>query len=276
VHWDAVTGATLSFIVLAGLVLVILRLQLGKWFTTGYSLTAEFHGWNKMEFSFPRPHEFKWPFPLATGSYCWWPCAPPIGMAGMAMLLRGRGKRLAFMLSFGLIGLMGFYTMLGWGRGVDFGYGPRYQMPFIVPMAVGGAVALAPLVTAALSVGADRSAFALGGPAALALAAAIGGVIYIAPLVYPFNYQDVHLRNVVFKAIRNEGIHNAVVIVSKGSTISDQLDLTQNLPLDLYPDQDVLVISDRAPEVHQCVRELYPTRKFYRTAGRPEITLISD
>src|SRR5262249_22287980 len=151
-----------------------------------------------------------------TGSYCWWPCSPALGLAGMAMLLRGGGKRIVFMLSIGVIGLLCFYMMLGWGRGSDFGYGPRYQMPLIVPMAVGGAVALAPLVTAARSF-AGRSAFAAGGPAVLALVAAVGGALYIAPLVYPYNYQQVRLRNVVFQAVRDRGIHNAVVTVAKGS-----------------------------------------------------------
>jgi hypothetical protein len=275
-HLDTIAATLASFALLGGLVLFILRLQLGHWFTTGYSLTSEFYPWAKVELGMPGPDEFKWPFPLATGSYCWWPCAPALGVAGMAMLLRSRERRIAFMLSIGATGLMSFYMMLGWGRGSDFGYGPRYQMPLVVPMAVGGAVAFAPLVAAAMSASAERKAFASRGPAALALLAALGGIVYIASLVYPYNYEDVRLRNVVFSTVRDEGIHNAVVVVSQDSTISDPLDLTQNLPLELYPDQDILVISDGSIEAQRCVRDLYPHRKFYRTVGRPEITLAAD
>ena len=31
------------------------------------------------------------------------------------------------------------------------------------------------------------------------------------------------------------------------------MDLTENLPLDLYPDQDVLIAIDRGPEEERCV-----------------------
>jgi hypothetical protein len=272
----AVLATAISLLALGGLFLVILRLQLGAWFKTGYSLSAEFHPWAKFRFELPAANEYKWPFPLATGSYCWWPCAPALGVAGMAALLRPPGRRIAFMLGLGVIGVLAFYTALTFGRGWDFGYGPRYQMPAVVPMAVGGAVVLAPLFGAALSSRVtEGSAHSAAGPAALALLAAIAGTIVIAPFVYPPTYNDVRLRNVVFRAAREHNIHNAVISVSPGATISHPLDLTQNLPLDLYPNQDVIVISD-SPEVSQCVKNLYPQRRFFRVVGRSEVALVAE
>jgi hypothetical protein len=276
IGWRAVAAAAVAFGLVGGLVLVILRLQLGAWFKTGYSLIHEFHPWVQFAFGLPKPNEFKWHFPLATGSYGWWPCAPAVGAAGMAAMSKGRSARIVFMLSVGTMGLLGFYTMIGFGRGWDFGYGPRYQLPAVVPMALGGAVLLAPMFANALKSATQTSAWTLAGPATLTLAAWVAGIVTLAPNIYPHHYEEVRLRNVVFQAIRREGIHDAVVTVSQGSTISDQLDLTQNLPIDLYPNQDVLVVSDPSPEMHKCVRDNFPNRRFYRTVGRPEVALASD
>jgi hypothetical protein len=273
VGFRAFLATASSFVVLAGLILVILRLQIGHWFKTGYSLTGEFHSWATLQFSVPAPNEYRWPLPLATGSYCWWPCAPALGVAGMAALSRAAERRVAFMLGVGVIGALAFFSAITYGRGWDFGYGPRYQMPAVVPMAVGGAVILAPMFSAALArAGELRWA---GGPAAVAIVAGVAGTTTIAPFVYPHNYEDVRLRNVVFQAVKQNHIHNAVISVSQGATISHPLDLTQNLPTDLYPDQDVIVISD-SPEVSKCVRDLYPQRRFYKVVGRPEVTLVPD
>jgi hypothetical protein len=276
VRWRSVAAAVAAFASVGGIVLVILRLQLGAWFKTGYSLTPAIQPWAQVAFSWPKPSEYKWPFPLATGSYCWWPCAPALGVAGFAAMSRSGAGRIAYMLSIGVIGVLGLYTSIALGRGWDFGYGPRYQMPVVVPMAVGGAALLAPLFGAARRMHRERAAFYRSGPATLALFAFVAGVVVIATQVYPYNYAQVRLRNVVFEAIEREGIHNAVVTISQGSTISDQLDLTQNLPLDLYPDQDVLVVSDPSPEMHACVKDLFPGRRFYRTVGSPDVTLHAD
>ena len=275
IPWRAFAGTSLAFSLVAGVTLVILRLQLGRWFTTGYSLTNAYYPWAKFTYSVPPPNTLKWSIPLATGSYCWWPCSPALGLAGV-MLLRGRARGIGVMFVLGIVPLLVYYSLVELGRGWDFGYGPRYQMGAVVPMAVGTGVVLAPLWHAARVRVASFSAFQLGGPAALALAAIVVGVVRIAPLVYPTNYDDVRLRNVVYEAVKKEGIHDAVVTVAHGSTISDPLDVTQNLPLDLYPDQDVIYASERTPELNQCLREHFPNRKFYRAVGRPEISLLPE
>lgn len=269
-------GTTVTFSALAGLTLVILHKQLGEWFVTGYSLLPEFHSWAKLGYSWPEPNQYRYGLPLATGAYCWWPLAPALGVGGLATMLRRGAGHLAMMLTVGGVGLLALYVAIEFGRGFDFGYGPRYQMHLVVPMSVGGAALLAPLVSAALGKAKEVSALRLGGPAAIFVVFAVLGALRIVPLTYPVAHEDVRLRNVVFAAIKQERVHHAVVTVSKGSTISDQLDLTQNLPLELYPNQDVLVVSDRGPEVNQCVRNQFPQRRFYRAVGRPEVTLTVD
>jgi hypothetical protein len=268
--WRAVAATAIAFGVLGGLVLVILRLQLGKWFTTGYSLTSITYSWTKVEWSVPQPNEFKWGVPLATGAYCWWPCSPAVGLAGIAAL-RGRAQRMGFVFFFALAPFVAFYTLLSLGRGFDLGYGPRYLLPSVVPMAVGTGVVLADLWRAARSRAGGPRALDAGGPAAVALVAVVVAVVRIAPLVYPFTYADVQSHNRLHEALARAHLHNAVVVAGNGLTNTDPMDLTENLPLDLYPNQDVLVAVDRGPEATACVREHYPGRTFYRAvpSGSP-------
>jgi hypothetical protein len=255
--------------VLGGLTLVILRLQLGAWFKTGYSLTEIIYPWAPVKMSLPKPNEFKWSFTLATGSYCWWPCSPALGLAGLAAL-RGRARRISFMLFFGAVPLLTLYTGLEFGRGFDLGYGPRYELPLVVPMAVGTGVVLGKLWETARSRAVATTAFQAGGPAAIALAAVLLGVIRIAPLVYPHNYRDVRSHNVLHDAIDEMQPHHAVVFGGNGLNHTDPMDLTENLPLDLYPNQDVLIAIDRGPDEVRCVQGQYPGWNFYRAIpGKP-------
>ena len=268
----AFLGTAITFSFIAGLTLVILRLQLGRWFKTGYSLSTDFHPWNKFTYSVPGPNEWKWAFPLATGAYCWWPSAPALGIAGLATVRR-RGWPVLMMLLVGVLPLAAYYAMLEVGRGIDFGYGPRYQLTWVVPMAVGTGLLLAPLWCSARLKSMATSALSRGAPAGIALAALVVGVVRITPLVLPMNHDDVHMRNVVFDTAEQMGLRNAVVVVNKGSTVSDPLDLTQNLPLDLYPDQRIIYATERSPEQNACLRQRFPNRTFYRAAGRPEVTI---
>ena len=68
VVWRSLVGAAIAFALLLGLTLVILRLQLGKWFTTGYSLAPIFYGPGQLGFSLPGPSEV-YISSAATGSY---------------------------------------------------------------------------------------------------------------------------------------------------------------------------------------------------------------
>jgi hypothetical protein len=52
------------------------------------------------------------------------------------------------------------------------------------------------------------------------------------------------------------------------------MDLTENLPLELYPDQDLLIAVDRGPEAVKCVRESYPQRTFYRALPEFPVRIV--
>src|SRR6202035_5109363 len=79
-----------------------------------------------------------------------------------------------------------YITSLEFGRGYDWGYGPRYTLVLLVPMAVGGAAALAHLSIAAREhTLAGRTALARGGPFALAIFAVASTWLRIVPLVWP-------------------------------------------------------------------------------------------
>jgi hypothetical protein len=275
VGWRAVAATAIGFAFWGLLSLVLLRLQLGKWFTTGYSLNEIVHPWNRFKMSLPKAHEIKWHVPLATGSYCWWPLAPALGLAGLVRVRRGEA-RVPFMLTLGIVPLLIAYGLIEWGRGFDFGYGPRYQLPTIIPMAVGAGILLAPMWISAMSRSAYGRALARGGPAAVALAAAILGVVRIAPLVYPWTYQDMLNHNVVSDKIQEMHLHNAIVWIELNTTRSHPLDLTQNYPYKLYPDPSVLVLFDASPQEKQCVKEHFPGRRSFRTSGVNDVTLIPE
>ena len=265
----AIGGTLLGFGIVGGLTLVILRLQLGKWFTTGYSLNEVFHPWNKFKTSVPGRDEIKAALPLATGAYCWWPCAPSVGLAGMAML-RGRARRVGAVLLGSIVPFVIFYEAIEFGRHHDFGYGPRFELPYVVPMAIGTAVALAPLWCASRRRWSETRALRLGGPAAVAIFAALVGVVRIAPLMYPYAHQSVTGHERLHQAILDAHLTNAVVFGGPGLNNTDPRDLTENLPLDLYPNQDAIVANDFTPHLGQCVRQRYPNRAFYKAIpGNP-------
>ena len=148
-----------------------------------------------------------------------------------------------------------FYAMAELGRGFDMGYGPRYQLPCVVPMAAGTGAVLASLGRGSRRRFDAGARFAPAGPAALALAAIAVGVVRIAPLVYPYNYADVKTHNRFHDALKAHPVHDAIVFAGGGLIDTDPMDLTENLPLDLYPDQDVLVALDHRPDEARCVRE---------------------
>jgi hypothetical protein len=153
------------------------------------------------------------------------------------------------------------------GRGYDFGYGPRYSLVHVVPMGVGTGLVLARLWDLARSPSIGRAAILAGGPAAVALAAVALGVIRIAPLVYPPTYADVHEHNRLHDAIDRAALEDAVVLAGSGLNNTDPMDLTENLPLELYEHQSVLIALDRGPEAVRCVQEHYGSRHFYRAVA---------
>ncbi len=120
----------------------------------------------------------------------------------------------------------------------------------------------------------SRGALSAGGPVAIAMAAAVLGVVRIAPLVYPYNYADVHNHNRLHEAIDTRSLHNAVVFGGGGLNTTDPMDLTENLPLDLYPDQDVLIVIDRDPDETRCVQNKYRSRTMYRAIPGDPVRIV--
>jgi hypothetical protein len=258
---DTVVAIAVAFALLGGLTLVILRLQLGTWFTTGYSLTSVVHPWQKIEFAAPKANEWRWGFPLATGSYGWWPCSLAVGFGGLASLGRG-GRPLSTILFLSLVPVLVFYSYLDMGRGFDWGYGPRYQMVLMIPMVIGSGVALARLWC-------DRNRAFFGA----ALAMIVVSTLRLAQLVYPYEYGMVANQSRFNRTIDEAHLHNAIVLATVGAGGVDPLDLTQNLPLDMYPNQDVIIAIARTPSLERCVRDTYPNRALYRASGGTQIAL---
>ena len=265
VAWRAAATAVAVFGIVGGVTLLILRAQLGRWFTTGYSLMESFYPYFVTKWSVPKATEFRFGVPLDTGSYCWWPCSPAVGIAGL-MLLRGRSRGIFFIFAAAYVPFCAFYTLLEFGRGWDLGYGPRYALPTVVPMAVGTGVAFARMLATARSRHSAFEAWRIGGPVAVACAAAALGVVRIAPLLYPVTYAEVQTRNRLHEAIDQAHLHNAIVLAGYGFNTTDPKDLPENLPLELYPNQEVLIANDTEPEAVECIRERYPTRRLYRAA----------
>jgi hypothetical protein len=274
VGWRAFVAAAVGTAFWVGIMLVILRVQLGKWFVTGYSLNATLHPWNVVKYSKPTPSQWKYGLPLATAAYCWWPCSASLGLAGLAML-RGKARSLWFACALGCLPYIAYTEYLDLGqRSYDWGYGPRYLMVLIIPFAVGGAMALAPLTVAALDRrGAGRSALARGGPLALAIFAVVSGWIRIVPLVWPTVADQTRRHSGLQRAVEDAHLHYAVVIAAPGTEGFSDVDLTTNLPLDLYPDQDVVLAIDRQMprEAAMCLRAEFPDRRIYTATGANEI-----
>jgi hypothetical protein len=269
ISWRGLLGTALTFVFFAGLTAVILRLQLGAWWQTGYTIAASIHPEAELHLSWPEPQQVKTSLPLATGSYCWWPAAPALGIAGLVQALGGRERRVPFMLSLSALALLGFYFFVEFGRHSDDGLGPRYILPVVVLMATGGAGILAPLVeklctTRGLRLPAlARSA----GPALLATAALVAGVIGVAPLVYPVGAAEYAYMTAPLRGARRLRLKNAIVMIEPGKTLASEWNIAQNDPMD--PDPDVLFLIRKSAADEACARQHFPGRTWYR-AGMDE------
>ena len=276
IGWRGFLATALSFAFWSAVMLVILRIQLGKWFTTGYSLNAYIHPWNVVKYSKPTAAQWKYGLPLATASYTWWPASVPLGLAGL-VTVRGRALGIATAIALGCLPFIVYCMFLDLGqRGFDWGYGPRYLMVLLVPMVVGSAVAMAPLTVAALEhATGGRSVLARGGPFALAAFAVVSGWLRTAPLVWPTVVEHTRRHSGIQRAIAEKNIHNAIVLAPKGTTGFSEHDLPTNLPIDLYPDQDVIIAIDRQMPVEaaQCLVQAYPGRKLYAAEGYDEVRI---
>jgi hypothetical protein len=271
VNWRSLVGAAAAFAVVGFAMLVILRVQVGTWFTTAYSLNAIIYPWNVTKYDMPKPDQWKYGLPLATSSYCWWPCCWALGLAGLASLRRGATELLVAF----AVGSLVYLVYFEWldtgqrGMGVDWGYGPRYLMLLLVPLAIGCGLAIAPLVAAALrpTGSGGRIPLAAGGPFALVLVAIVCGLVRVVPLVWPTASEHARRHSGLRAAIDEMHLENAVVLAKPGTTGFDVLDITKNLPVDLYPDQDAIIAVDKGADAVQCLRREFPSRTFYSAQG---------
>jgi hypothetical protein len=259
----AVGAALVGFAMVAAVVLAILRVQLGEWFTTGYSLTEKFHPWATIRFAWPGPDEWKYGIPLATGAYCFWPCSAAVAAMGVVVAIR-RGWRVPLVLCSGAVLIHAFYSSVVAGRHHDWGYGPRYLLAILVPMAVFNGVALARLFA---MVEVERVTSVLR-PAA-AVVAMIYGTWSIGKLLYPVAMNEIRRNAAPYRALEKEHLTNAVVLFSKVS--QDTADLTQNFGTVKNP--DIIYLMDGVPEDLQCARENFATRKWYRVTGLEQINI---
>jgi hypothetical protein len=271
----AVVWASVPFGAISALTLLILRLQLGRWWTTGYSLAPLTYPWAVYGWTLPKADEFRWGLPLASGAYCFWPSSLALGLPGMA-LVRGSARRVGLACLVGCAALLVAYTLSEFGRWYDFGYGPRYQIPCVVPAAIGTGVLAARLwagARARIAAARDvRTLLAGAGPVALSFGAALGGVALIAGGMYPYARLDVERHNWLRPTLDEAKLHHAVVFATTVAA-SHALDLCENLPLDLYPDQDVLLAIDRGDESLRCVHAAYPDRALYRGSVGPPVRI---
>jgi hypothetical protein len=268
--WRAFAGTTVGFLFFGGLTLVILRLQLGAWFQTGYALAAATHSEAQLHLSWPRPSDMKNAIPIATGSHTWWPAAPAVGIAGLIRALGGPERRVAFMLATSGLALLGFYFLVEFGRWADEGLGPRYYLPLVVAMAAGGAGIVAPVIermnTRRVRIG---SRIRLVGPGILIAIAVAYGVIRIAPLTYPLAHADYKYSTAPFRAAKRMRLKNAVVMIEPGRGPAHETNLAQNAPMEKNP--DVLFLIRRSESDEACVRQNFPGRTWYR--GQVDDTL---
>jgi hypothetical protein len=279
VGWRAFVATAAASLFWSAIVLVILRLQMGKWFTTGYALNSVIHPWNIVKYNRPLPNQWKYGLPMATGAYCWWPCSMSLGLAGLAML-RGRALGLVTAFVVGCVPYIVYMEFLDLGqRGFDWGYGPRYLIVLVLPMAVGGAVALARVTAAARErlAGGGATALSRGGPLALAMFAVVFGWIRIVAMAYPTDADHTHRHSALNRAIESAHLRNAIVVAATGTTGFSDQDLTTNLPLDLYPDQEVLIAIDKSSphEAVACLRSAFPERRIYFASGIDPVAITT-
>jgi hypothetical protein len=274
----AFVGTCIAFLFFGGLTAVILRLQLGTWFTTGYAVTKLYRPEGILTLAFPSPYELRFGVPLATGSYCWWPIAPALAAVGLVRALGGRARGVTFMLVVSCLGLVGFYTMATFGRWVDDGLGPRFELPIVVAQGAGTGACLAPLVARlfervrTLEWGRLLHAREYG-PGLLALAAAAFGVVQIAPHVYPVAYAEYHQATTPVRAARQSNLKNAIVMIYPQDAVQGWWNVNQNPPME--PNPDVLILGRFTPEDEICAREKYPTRTIYRVFADGTLKLLS-
>lgn len=277
VRWEGFLATSLAFALVGGLTLVILRLQLGVWGKTAYSLAPSIHPEAAFILSFPQPSELKFGIPLATGAYTWWPAAPALATVGLLRALGGRGRGTAFMLVVSSVCLLGFYSFVDFGRHGDDALGPRYVLPTVIAQAAGTGAALASPLSRAfarlakLDFGRLRHLHELG-PALVMCAAAAAGTWSLAGLTYPVAYAESHASTGPQRAARSLKLKHALVLIHPEDAVQGWANLDQNPPMD--PNPDVLFLARLKPEDEVCAARHFPGRTWYRAHVEERLTRI--
>ncbi len=259
----AVGAALVGFALVAAVMLCILRVQLGEWFTTGYSLTQKFHPWATIRFAWPGPDEWKYGIPLATGAYCFWPCSAAVAAMGVVIGVR-RGWRVPLVLCSAALLIHAFYSAVVAGRHHDWGYGPRYLLAILVPMAVFNGVALARLFAWV-----DLRHLLPPLRAAAAVGAMIYGTWVIGGLLYPVAMAEIQRNHAPLRAVKAMHLTNALVAFS--NVAQDLADLTQNFGTKANP--DVIYMMDGNDVAMECPRRVFASRKWYKVSGVEQVEI---
>jgi len=267
IGWREVAATSVGFLLFGGLTLVILRLQLGHWFATGYSIAESIHPGAALELSLPKPNEVKYGIPLATGSYCWWPAAPALGLGGVVQAMKGRERRLSIILLVSTAALLVFYSLVTFGRGGDDGHGPRYVLPSVVLWASGSAALLAPVLarffnTLKWRYIPFRRRLRAAVPALTAIIAIGWGGCRIAERMYPVAKAETLGSTGPLRAARDQNLRQAIVVIVPGAVPTHEQNVAQNPPMNDNPDALFLIRNNAADEA--CARKAFPDRTWYR------------
>jgi hypothetical protein len=244
---------------------LVLHAQVGRWFVSPYTLMSTTE---KVYLLWPHRDEWRWGFPLATGAYSWWPCAPALAVAG-SVLARRSGRAPAWMLTVGSLLLASFYVLLTFARNETYNaYGPRFHLPLVPALAVLGAAFLSRLWR-------EPSGWLARSSAIAALA---GGTAVVASQVYPGVYSEIWWKAAPLLLAQEAGLHHAAVLsedysfedghsMNVGQPANAQ-DTAHNLPSEPNPDLLLLAVVDGAvqkvaPAEAECLLTHYPDRHWY-------------
>jgi hypothetical protein len=181
--------------------------------------------------------------------------------------LGGRERRVAFMLVASGLVFVTFYLFPEFNRVSDDGLGPRYLLPMVVPMAVGGAGLLAPLFVALYGALRERPFLRMKAamtvlPVALVTVAMTYGTSRIVPHVYPLAKLDYEVAAAHIRTARDKKLKRAIVLLEQARVPAHVTNLAQNLPFERKP--DVLFLIKRSSADEACAKEHFPGRKWYR------------
>jgi hypothetical protein len=256
-----VLATAAPFAVVGGAVVVVLRLQVGKWFATGYTTAERIRDLPGPHFSLPTAVETVNSLGLDKALSWWWPAIPAVAIVGIVMLWR-RDSLVSVSLVAGAVLHTLAYTLASYMReGEDSGYSPRYHLPVIVVVAV---------FTSALIVELARSArWMISG---VMVASVAVGTLAIATTTYPLFHRWLHEKRAIVRAIEETHPHHALILVHDGDIAVQPWDATQNLPSDLDP--DVLIATDfRAGDDLACARRRYADRAWFEAKGQHDVVL---